>query len=87
MRTTPTDYIARVTAFAAGRYNALNAPDHHLALGYAAILIQCRELRQASADPERDLLDWLSRTHPESNVTRACKQVLEQPLYVHEHAE
>jgi hypothetical protein len=71
-------YLARVTRFCAGRYNQLNGPDHALALGYAAILAKLRELPTSSADPERDLLDWLSGPHAETNVDRACKQVLEQ---------
>jgi len=73
------DLFERVGTFAAGRYNALNAgATHGQALGFAAILERVRNLRHESADPERDLLDWLSRPHADPDVLRACKLTLEQ---------
>jgi len=72
-----TDKMARIIRFTAYRYNRTNNPDHPLALGYAAIMIQVRELRLSSADPERALLDWLSKPHAEPGLLRACKTVFE----------
>jgi len=35
------------------------------------------DLKLSSADPERDLLDYLSRPHADHDLVRACKEVLE----------
>jgi hypothetical protein len=42
-----------------------------------AILEQVLNLPLTSAAPERDLLDWLSKPHADSDLLRACKAVLE----------
>jgi hypothetical protein len=72
------DTLKRIVAFCAGRYNALQGtPRHNLALAYSAILAQARDLALSSADPERDLLDYLSKPHADADLTKACKEVLE----------
>jgi hypothetical protein len=72
------DTIKRIVAFAAGRYNSLrDTPHHNLAKAYSAILALARELPISSADPERDLLDWLSKAHSDPDLVKACKEVLE----------
>ena len=43
-----------------------------------AILDRVRNLPLESADPERDLLDWLGKPHSEPDVAKACQLVLEQ---------
>jgi hypothetical protein len=73
------DTFERVGTFAAGRANALrDGGTHSQALGFMAILEQVRNLPLASAAPERDLLDRLSRPHAEPEVTKACALMLEQ---------
>jgi hypothetical protein len=73
------DTVARVIAYCAGRYNALQGtPRHNLALAYSAILALARDLPTASADPERDMLDYLSAPHSNADLARACKEVLER---------
>jgi hypothetical protein len=39
---------------------------------------QANDLRLSSADPERDLLDWLSKPHSNPDLVKANKEVLEQ---------
>jgi hypothetical protein len=73
------DTLKRVVAFSAGRYNALrDTPRHSLALAYSAILALARDLPTSSADPERDMLDYLSKPHTNPDLARACKEVLGQ---------
>jgi hypothetical protein len=69
--------IPRIVAFSAGRYNALrDTPRHSLALAYSAILALARYLPLSSADPEREMLDYLSKPHTNADLARACKEVL-----------
>jgi hypothetical protein len=73
------DQLSQTVAFCAGRYSVLrDGSAHALALGYLAILNRAREFRHSSADPERDLLDWLSKPHSEANLDKACKEVRER---------
>ena len=76
---TPTpDLYQRVGTFAAGRYNALRSGATHAhALGYMAILEQVRNLPTESPDPERVLLDFMSKPHADPDTAKACKTTLE----------
>jgi len=76
---TKTNKLAQIIAYTASRYNLANGIQRTLALGIAAIMIQTREFQLSSADPDRDLLDWLSKPHSDANLVKACKEVLEQP--------
>jgi hypothetical protein len=69
--------IRQVTSFCAVRYNASRATRPKLARAFLGILNRVHDLLLSSADPERDLLDFLSKPHRDPDLVRACKEVFE----------
>jgi hypothetical protein len=47
-----------------------------VAKAYMAIINQVHEFQRSSADPERDLLHWLSKPQSHAYLNKACKEVL-----------
>ncbi len=72
-----TDRIRQITAFCAKRYNENRATRPALAKAHMAIINTAHDLRLSALDPERDMLDFLSKPHSDLELVKACKEVLE----------
>jgi hypothetical protein len=60
------------------RYNALRrTPGRNFANAYAEILVKARYATLDRAGPKRAVLDWLSKSHSDLDLAKACKEVLE----------
>lgn len=66
------DKLPAAIAFCAGRY------DETQRTAWLAIINQARELKLRALNPERDLLDWLSKPHASTDLARACELMLER---------
>ena len=72
------DQLKQIVTLCARRHNALrDTPRRNLDKSYMAILNQVREFQLSSPDPERDLLDFLSKPQSNSDQTKATKEAHE----------
>jgi hypothetical protein len=74
---TPAPPQVRVNAYCSLRYNSLCNTHWGLARAYSVIMDHAHTMRLNNHDPERDLLNWLSKPHTDPDLTKACKEVLE----------
>jgi hypothetical protein len=71
------EQLPAIITFCVGRYNANRHVRSGLAKAFMAILSQASDLRLYRADPERELLDWMSKPKTDLDLARACKEVCE----------
>jgi hypothetical protein len=69
--------LPAIITFCAGRYNANRHSRPGLAKAFLAILNRASDLRLFRVDPERDLLEWLSKPHTDPDLAKAGKEVHE----------
>ena len=67
----------QVFIFSFRRFSENRETNPALAAAHLTILRQVVELRLASSNLERDLLDFLSKPHLDPALVKACKEVLE----------
>jgi hypothetical protein len=69
--------LGSINDFCSRRYNALHEGHSGLARAYSVIMDHVHTMRLNNHDPERDLLNWLSKPHTDPDLTKACKEVLQ----------
>ena len=70
--------LKQIIIFCARRYNENRDTRNSLGKAHLEIMNRVKKFQLASADPDRDALDFLSKLHSDPDLVKACKEVLER---------